>query len=330
MRIRFVPRQLFAAVMGGVLLGGCVAGEPLVRSYGAKQQPTYVSDRNITRLMYALPTAKVLVTIEGNADGVVTMAAPTINYYPDTENFYVLEYAHNEFADDTFTFERDPKTLLLKTIATVSKDKTADLVPLVTATLTEFKKAKDALASNASKIAGIDKEKKDEEKYTPFKFTLEVDPDREVSCSEKPGAHLDCLHNRLASTLAALNKENEEKKWKLAFKMDMLALPHTSETVDTLQCATKVCFRTPHPFKLILTSNLSDRTDVTETVLMLPNQGLIGSIDFTRHAFVENKVTAEFDNGMLKKLIVEDPSEVAGFLKLPSSILQLVVAGATL
>ena len=64
MRQRFVPRQLFAAVMGGVLLSGCVGGEPRVNSYGPGTMLP-ASHRNTAEFLYALPIGKVPVTIEG-------------------------------------------------------------------------------------------------------------------------------------------------------------------------------------------------------------------------------------------------------------------------
>jgi hypothetical protein len=83
-----------------------------------------------------------------------------------------------------------------------------------------------------------------------------------------------------------------------------------------------VYYRPVSPVKVTLTQ---DR-QVTEQILLLPNQGALITLPITRNAFVKKVTKIEFEHGLLKKVTLNKPSEVRGAVSLPIEIGKALVA----
>jgi len=62
----------------------------------------------------------------------------------------------------------------------------------------------------------------------------------------------------------------------------------------------------------------------TEFETVAPRPELVGFLRFNRRAFVQNKTTATFTNGVLTGLSSTDPSSIVGFIMLPTELLKSV------
>lgn len=346
--------------------------------------------------VYALPIGKVPIAVEFTAgrDGtptqpkVASKISISINKMkltrdPHPAYTFRLKYRHIQTSDDFVSVETDPQTNLLKRVATVSKDRTSDILVGINTALdkvvtltTDADTPRRAVVANTKVCPGVvanfrvetDVDITDTSDIRRFKtnvnaaareaagqsaplvcsyFSMESDGDEEkiVTTAVRDDVARRCsqgacfrLTRPVVADMIFVNEEHTPPKKPEMFKKhafsDFLSFPAGDPYLHLAQQVQQNTERSDQPASgtdqsIISKVTLENKIAVSAR-FYVPVREAIGVINFNRHAFVENKVTAEFDGGMLKKLEATDPSEIQGFLSIPTQILQTAIIGRKL
>lgn len=268
-------------------------------------------------VIYSLPTALLPVTIErARSDSTdsgfaiaMTFGAPLI--IPDERHTYTMAYQVDSMSSDEITVKTGGDGLL-QSISTSSRDESASVAGSVVALAGELAKAAATFAAPGV-VAGpvfaprVQAGAAAPPPAQPFRIDLLIDP-------FDPS-----LTRKVADELAALGYGG------VVLELVRGAEGGERRTIEELQafCATGACYRRAAPVALRVYDEATF-TSVERTTLM-PNNGVVGRLDFERRAFVENQAEALFDNGMLVEVSYNDPSSSAAVAAAPVDLVASIV-----
>lgn len=88
-------------------------------------------------------------------------------------------------------------------------------------------------------------------------------------------------------------------------------------------CPRGICYRPVEPFDFIV---LEDDIEIRRKTVLLPAKNRVSQIDVSRATFVEKITTIDFEDGALKQVDINKPSEALAIVSLPVDILMAIVA----
>lgn len=279
------------SVIASLFTIGCVG--PLITSHKVvvPTEPGEFEKYNLDGASYFLPRGVVDITISRDKDGNHSMTVSNVTFLPDPNHFYRIDYNDSIFSTDVVTIQTTSTGLLLS-VATKTTDEAGALVKKVV-----------ELATEAAKAAVIALREPPGLEPKPFKITLTIDP-------------TDPKQKEL------VNKTLGSKGGNLSFSVSPLSSILVDKT-NKMKCLSGICYRPAIPYLLKLSD--SD-TVVAQTLVLLPNDAIIASIDVNRRAFIANTTNITFSNGMLTKLELDKPSEAVGFMGIPIDVAKAIVS----
>ncbi len=302
--------------VAALTVAGCVS-TPIVGSQTGLVPPSGIA--------YSLPKALLDVTLS-DAGGELKLTVGAPEYIADQRYTYLLQYKPDSFASDTVEITVDPKTTLLQTINTTAEDKTAD-------TIIELAKAA-ALAARSALLA--------QAAEAPEVVILEqkIDPDDEenvktlVTRMNTAGAsHANQMLAKLSCPVADKTNQAQCDSYRklsspaqISFSIKPIGQP-TPAVSAVPDCSLGVCYRVLVPYRIDFAFN--DGAYAYSTVVNLPNNGQPVVWPLDRTPFVKRVNNAEFENGMLKKVHVEKPSEAVEVASLPVKVVAAIFDSIT-
>lgn len=298
-----------------------------------------------TGVAYYLPKALLpvqLADVEGNL--VLTVDKP--QFVADLNHRYVLSYVPDAAASDTVEITVDPATSLLQTASSTADDKTGELIV--------------AIARSAATIAQLVAQSSEAAGTKTVIFEELIDPAQDITevvkrmngvamrhaaarysdlkCSGTPDKEaIERCQGYTAwrtvapisfATCQATTQEcrRETTHDAASAKTDSAPVPVRIPVTPSRDCAGGVCYRAAIPYRIEFTLN---KTNYYSTVVSLPNETPTMLWSFNRTAFVKRINNAEFQNGMLKKVHLEKPSEAVEVAMLPVNVVKAVFESIT-
>lgn len=241
---------------------------------------------------YFLPKATLRVRLEqAGQDCQLTFDEQKgVQIVPDEDHLYIFDYNRSSLSNDTLTVQIGTNGLLQK-IESSAEDKTGDII------LKLVELGKEAFKA-AAVVGGVGKTGAD------FVFSPE---DFET----------------VNTKILAINSNCPQ------IKIDPPVVKSTSEgriaASQKAVCAQEgVCFRPllAHTLSFVL----KDDTPIESHSILIPNEAPILSLPIKRAAFVKVITNVTFDNGILKEVHIEKPSEVAAALQIPVEIAKTIAS----
>jgi hypothetical protein len=243
---------------------------------------------------YFLP--KALLHLDGErkaGSSECTLILKDVVYAPDPRYLFGLRHLRNIFADDNVKVTLTPSGLLSK-IEITTEDKTGQVIVKLAELAKELIKA--TFTPGVPFGAGL-----------PFQVTFVIDPtvpadrDRVAESLRSYDCHLEVALQAQDNVTYSPNKDPETRDG--------------------------VFIRPALPYRFIIQRRDGENiTPVTETVVSLPNEAPILSLDLHRAAFVKLTQTLDFDNGILKGVSINKPSEAVGFVSIPVDVVKTIVS----
>lgn len=282
------------ALLSTPILVGC-AGNDLLTSKNT------VPDSKIY-LPYVLPEGLLKMKFSRNDKGELTSEFVGLEYRPDAEHQYFLEYDHSRFAKDEITIEITSEGYL-KSITAKSKDESGEFIKKVVELATEVGKA----------VVGV----KGGQKLPEFSYEVAFDPTDEDEVKE------------LVKTLDSYGVE----VWSADYEqLGKFSAPATASSPGAT-CNGGACYRQAQPFTFTIVysdkptlKNKSPTPTEKSVLLNLPNKSPVLSIALNRYSFVESNTKVTFNDGMLTKVELTKPSEAVGFMEIPIEMAKSVVS----
>lgn len=295
------------------------------------------SDTGRTGVVYFLPRALLEVQLaDVNGDLVLTVEKP--QFVADERYRYVLNYVPDPAASDSFEVAIDPSTSLLQTASSTADDKTADLIVAIARSAATVAQLVAQAAGAPSRVVIF------HEQIDPTQDLAEVVARMNAAAigySNATFARLQCESNpKLSDELKGACEGY--KTWRsgspIAFAICRATLvqcpptqpsqptPAVAASIPLPDCTPGVCYRAAVPYRIQFSLNLRNQYS---TLVSLPNEGPVMLWPFERTAFVKRVNNAEFQNGMLKKVHVEKPSEALEAAMLPVNVVKAVFDSIT-
>lgn len=271
-------------------------------------------------ISYFLPRGEIPVTVsfEGKEKKILSLSYdPTPKIVPDFSRHYHVVYNHAPLSTDNISIQTDSNGLL-KEVSSTTTDQSVDLVKGVNSVLTQVAALQKAIET---------------EKLSPV-VSLPV-------CTEN-------LKTVVKVDLTYMLKPERVEQWsstcKIVMKVDIKLVesleargfPKGEEISGPPNCTNVVCFRILGAYRVNIEARLYSKDGKTpieavgggpvvataEIEAVAPMPAPLGFVRFNRRSFVENMTTATFTNGMLTGFKAKDPSELVGFLTLPTEVLK--------
>ncbi len=246
----------------------------------------------------------------------------TAKVKPDFDFKYHIVYSHHGLAHDVVTAETSNG--LLKTVSSTTKDETVTFVENLNKVATQAGELIKAVQPTFIPPTDVPTQPPEECPGTAHKaVNIELTNWRGP---EKPYLQKDAGNCVIEITKLSVG---------LFDRLDAAAFQPPENYTDTEisdpfdVCKSSVCFRLTGAYKVRIEADVRNvKTgqilgSVEKTVeLLAPAPHKLGYVRFNRRAFVQNKTVMKFENGMLSSLEVDDPSEIVGFLLLPTEVLK--------
>lgn len=275
---------------------------------------------------YYLPKRYVNVEVT-QADG----ARPAINLtvtdsYADPNYKYCLAFLGSALAEDSIAVERfevnGKSRGLLKTVRSKADDKTKEVVDVVLDTVAAGLTGNPNLTHRAlnqprlegnklvnrtidpfdpAQLAGINVE------LAEFGFCIKFDVPRAGQASFAAGCGRTAQLYRKSSPVAWLGDPASAKE-----RRGVYYRPNLRRKFIVLQNDDA--------------DGKGKWREVQDYNFLMPNDAPIFSVDVTRSLFVSKETILEFDQGVLKNVVVDKPSELAAFVEIPLRIVEVAVA----
>jgi hypothetical protein len=272
-------------------------------------------------ISYAFVRTELTVSASYKAGGALTIAAPTTAGVPDLEHVHTLVYQHNPFWVDAPDIQLNG--VLLSKISSTTQDQAVTAVTSANLLLTQLAATQLALDS-ASKVAASPKLAAPAP--NPCKEDIQVSQviDLTRGIPQKP----------------VVQQGSQDCYIKLDVKFsppvrtfEFVGYPRNGDQNLTEDyCNEAVCFRSTGAYVVKITATLINTSgtvgtvptpvDTTQQVLgAVKNE--IGFVHFKRREFTTNTTTLSFNTttGLVSEFSSSDPSEVVGFLALPTAAL---------
>ncbi|MGT2438155.1 hypothetical protein ACU4GH_22605 [Bradyrhizobium betae] len=315
----------FSSAIAGIGLSFLLAG--CGTSLWTVAKDDYVPDEYDGALMsYALAKGEVSVSAEFTGNKLTLSSDGKVTATPDYNEMYRLAYTHHSLSDDEIDITLENG--LVKSLTSTTEDKSVAVVQGVTALLTQVASTKADLL----KINTLLPEKKAEEPKpicTDFKAVFRKDITNDRSMGGPNYTQIGDPDCKIEFTVTSTIKSR---------RFEVAGFTAKPATVDDLSsfCRRAFCFRKAAVYQVTATAKLYKAgvyRDITAGPLtfevLAPTRDL-AYVRFDRRAFVQNKTSVTFTNGVLTGFSAKNPSEVVGALRLPTELLKGVSAAIVL
>jgi hypothetical protein len=272
-----------------------------------------------------------------------------VTAYPDFRiGPLTLSYEHAELSADEVTVQLDGG--LLKKVSSKTSDQTVAAVQALNALLGQVGSLQTAIAKSK---AGSSKPSALPTCDQSMKVTLTIDVTNEEmgepfvekghhTCSIKLSATVTYkgkaqgFDDRNTLGIAGFPKDESDLKAKIVWH-EVKGKAKRGEFV----CREGICFRMTAGYTLIVRGEIQYKVIengkekykrhedfepfTVRADVMAPHKSRLGVVRFNRRKFVTNETSISFANGLVSEFSAKDPSEVVGFLQLPTEILKGVV-----
>lgn len=248
---------------------------------------------------------------------------------PDYARAYVLAYSHNAFSSDDITV--DFKSGLITKISASTQDQTITAIQTATALLTQIAATQTALST------------------TPSKGTKVAADVTAPKCGDIKAQNVfDVTHGVPHFSYTQFGNATCEIKITVVRDPTPLRILGIAgfptgplDHPDKASCNFAVCFRIGGAYHLRAVARiqqiykgkilLDQSTEPLDFTVLAPVEDAIGFIRFNRRAFVQNKASISFDStGLVSEFTATNPSEIVGWLQLPSELLKGVSAAVVI
>lgn len=249
-------------------------------------------------------------------EGALVLTVGVPEFIADERHTYLLQYKSNPLATDTVDLTIDPKTNLLQTVNATAEDKTSQII-------VELAKAAAMIAQAAA-----------EGEIVIFERKIDPDDDTAVAALVRDmnmvaKGHATLMYENNCTSRRTDNKISGNTDSKCKSYRALIAGPNISFVVrkpmplstEHADCSVGVCYRVPAPYGIEFVFN---GQYTYGTVVNLPNNRPALVLPLDRSAFVRRVNNVEFENGMLKKVHIEKPSEGLEVASLPVNVMTAV------
>lgn len=280
------------------------------------KQPVGQLDGALVSYAFARTELSVNATYKS---GSLTISAPTTAALPDLGHVHTLVYQHNALSFDAPDVMLDG--VLLKQVSSTTTDQTTAAITAVNSLLTQAVATQTALAGGASKA--------------PLKAAA-VAPAAPPTCPDDMQVSL--VRDLTNGTSKDLVVQQSSQKCRIQLTIDSTLLQTFgffgySRADDGRAtegyCNYAVCFRLTAGYNVTITAQVFDRSSgaavgsaqkVTQQVIGAARDD-VGYVHFNRRPFTVNTTQVSFTNGLVSEFKSSDPSEVVGFLAVPTALL---------
>lgn len=319
--MRFIIRVAIGAFLV-VSLSNCGAA---VWTETAKGPPRPEVDGAFITYAFAQGTLNIQAELKSNDLTVSTDQKVTAK--ADPSNIYSLIYNHSSISEDDINIQMD--TGLIKSISTTTTDKTAPIIQGVTGLLSQVAATQSAI-EKAGRVAVAPPPVAVKCADMQSTYVRNITHNTGMAYLTKPG-DADC---RITFTV------REELISKALF--GVAGFPHSEDAqltpLETCQQTYAFCFRLAGLYKIIVSAHaekagvkVSPEVSLPPFTVAAPVAGKLGYVHFDRRAFVANKASISFDSaGIVSGFTATNPSEVLGFIVVPTAIAAGVAAAVAL
>jgi hypothetical protein len=319
--MRFVVRLVL-----GTFLAACLSNcGAVVWTETAKGPPRQSVDGAV--ITYALAQGTLNVQAELKSNELTVTTDQKVIAKADPNNIYSLIYNHSSISEDDINIQMD--TGLIKSIATTTTDKTIPIIQGVTSLLTQVAATQSAIEKAARPAVA---EPKETPKCADMQsaYVKNITHNTGTTYITKPGT-AGC---RVVFTVTEVPVSRE--------LFGLVGFPRPDEAqltpVQICEQTYAFCFRLAGLFKISVSAHVEQGgAKVTPEVSLppftvaAPVAGQLGYVHFDRRAFVANKASISFDSaGIVSGFTATNPSEVLGFIALPTAIAAGVAAAVAL
>jgi len=279
----------------------------------------YVGQLDGALVSYAFTRTELSVTASYKS-GILAIAAPTITPMPDLDHVHTLVYQHNALSIDAPDIMLEG--VLLKQVSSTTTDQSTALVTAVNSLLTQ------AIATQTALIG------------TPTKPPAKAAPLGLVAGAPCPDdMQVSRVQDLTNNTSHDLVIQQGSQKCRIDLKITsgapyrifgFLGYPRADDVRPTEDyCNRAVCFRLTAGYKVTITASIKNRStgDTVGDAQTITQQVIgaapydVGYVHFKRRPFTVNNTQISFTNGLVSEFKSSDPSEVVGFLALPTAAL---------
>jgi len=306
--------RCFAAILF-VALSGCAG--PVIKT--VDKGASYPDRFDGALINYFLARGEITATASYSKESklLTVTLGDQIKAIPDFNHRHTLAYAHGALSTDEIAIELDNG--LLKKVSSTSTDQTVDAVKAINALMTQTASTLAAFAQTttsapraAARTAAATCEgdmKSTAIKDVTFNAATRLSRDKITS---------DQCYIDISVTVTPRGV------------LGLAGFPQGSnDTPSEDICNEAVCFRMTGAYTVTATAvirnaSAADQGQAQKATadILAPHATNVGFVRFDRRRFVANTTTVTFSNGMVSGFAAKDPSEVVGFLTLPTEILK--------
>lgn len=279
-------------------------------------------------MTYALAEGMLNIQAELKSNDLTVSTDQKVIAKADPKNIYSLVYNHSSFSEDDINIQMD--TGLIKSIATTTTDKTVPIIQGVTSLLSQVAATQTAI----EKAAHI--------KAVP-------PPPAPPKCADMQSTY---IKNITHNTGTPYITKPGDADCKIVFTVQealiskklfgVVGFPHADDIqmtpLEICEQTYAFCFRLAGLYKISVSAHaekggvkVTPEVRLPPFTIAAPVAGRLGYVRFDRRAFVANKTSISFDgSGIMSGFTATNPSEVLGFITLPTAIAAGVAAGVAL
>jgi hypothetical protein len=290
----------------------------VIQSFPDARPDKYAGGLDGAQMNYAFARTELSVSATYKAGAALTIAAPTTAGMPDFGHVHTLVYKHNPLSFDAPDVMLDG--VLLKQVSSTTTDQTSAAMTAVNSLLTQAIATQTALNGAATK--------------PPAKADL-VAPTVTGTCdSDLQVSRVRDLTNEVSRPIVI-----QQASPKCGLDLTIAAQPtrifglygytRDDDRGPTEElCNNAVCFRLTAGYDVTITANVIDKstakivaTSQVTTQVLGASRYHVGYVHFNRRPFTANMTQLSFTSGLVSEFKASDPSEVVGFLAVPTAAL---------
>jgi hypothetical protein len=268
------------------------------------------------QINYAFTRTELTASATYKAGAALVIAAPTTAAMPDFGHIHTLVYRHNAFSFDAPDVMLDG--VLLKQVSSTTTDQTTAAIGAVNSLLTQAVATQTAINGAATKPA----------------VKADIAPATKCDSDLQVSRVLDLTNDDLHDPVVQQSATNCTLDLKISAQpratFGLYGYAREDDTGPTEDyCNSAVCFRLTAGFDVTITATLTDKSGTTtkttsshvSTQVLGASKYRVGYVHFNRRPFTANTTQLSFTNGLVSEFKASDPSEVVGFLAVPTAAL---------
>ncbi|MGY3591495.1 hypothetical protein ACVIGB_008926 [Bradyrhizobium sp. USDA 4341] len=278
-------------------------------------------------ITYALAQGTLNIQAELKSSDLTISTDQKVTAKADPNNIYSLVYNHSSISEDDINIQMD--TGLIKSISTTTTDKTIPIIQGVTSLLSQVAATQSAV-EKAGRVAA-------------------APPPIAPKCADMQSTY---VRNLTHKTGTAYITKPGDADCRVIFAVQqtlvsnalfgVVGFPHPEDiqltSLETCERTYAFCFRLSGLYKVTVSAHVekggakvSPEVSLPPFTVAAPVAGRLGYVHFDRRAFVANKASISFDSaGVVSGFAATNPSEVLGFIALPTAIAAGVAAAVAL